>query len=328
MEDLTARFHQWHLPNVSPRTRELYELELRLRITPFFLFQKLSEIDEPMLEAFKAKVAGEVGPKTANSTLSLLGLMLGKAVRWKMLQESPYALERLPEPVKPYQWWSEREDIDRFLKAAETSRYYALYRTALETGLRLGELLGLSKKDINLETKMIHVHRQWTPKRCYGQPKGKRERWVSFHPDLGPVLKKAAETSLHPEALFSTATGKRPGRNKVALKYFRRICRKAGVPRVTFHALRHTFASHFMREHGDIWALKDILGHSAVATTQRYAHHAKRQRLPSLSFSRSPTQESHTLPAVMEVTEKNDRGKSRMGAHRFEETTPRFLKTA
>lgn len=314
-EDLVARFKAWHLPTVSERTREIYELELRLRLTPFFQFMRLVEIDEPMLEAFKAKLMSETGPKTGNGSLGVLSLMLGKAVRWKMLGESPYHLQPIAEPLKPYRWWSDRADIGKFLEAARASRYYGLYLTALETGLRLGELLGLSKGDIDFEHGQLHVWRQWTPKHRYAQPKSGRERWVSFDPqgELASVLKREAETSRHAEAVFTTRNGKRPIRANVAGKYFKAAIKRAGVPTITLHGLRHTFASHWMRDIGDIWALKEILGHSDIKTTQRYAHHAKRQRLPALSLSARVTHKPHTGAEVMQLTEKNDRGKVEWG---------------
>jgi integrase len=314
-EELVERFETWHLPTVSARTREIYRVELRLRLTPYFQFMRLERIDEPMLEGFRAKLMAELAPSTANGTLGLLSLMLAKAVRWKMLRESPYALERIPGRLQPYPWWSEREQIGKFLEAAKARRYRAFYLTALETGLRLGELLGLAKGDIDFEHGLIHVHRQWTPRHCYGEPKHGKERWVSFDPggELARVLRHEVEVSRHPEAVFATATGRRPIRMNVAHKYFRSVIKRAGVPTIKFHGLRHTFASWFMREVGDIWALKDILGHADIATTQRYAHHAKRQRLPALSLTARITQDSHTRADVMALTEKNDRGKEWWG---------------
>lgn len=314
-EDLVSRFETWHLPTVSARTRELYELEIRARLTPHFQFMRLERIDEPAVEALKAKLRESLQPASANNCLDVLGLMLGKAVRWKLLAERGPTVEPFPEPMKSYKWWDEREHISRFLRASERSRYYAFYLTALETGLRLGELLGLSKADIDFETGMIRVWRQWTPKRTYTAPKHDKERWVSFEPSghLAEVLRRAVQASPHPEAIFVTAKGSRPIRARVSRDYLRALIKKAGVPLITMHSLRHTYASWFMREVGDIWALKAILGHADIQTTMRYAHHAKRQRLPVLGLAQRVTHNPHTGAEVMELTEKNDRGKDWCG---------------
>jgi integrase len=313
-EDLVSRLEAWHLPTVSERTREIYRLELKRRLTPYFQFMRLERIDEPMLEALKAKLMAEVGPKTGNASLDLVSLMLAKAVRWKMLAERPLAPEKIPEVKKPYRWWSERDDIQSFLGEATKSRYYALFLTALETGLRVGELLGLSKADIDYERGTIHVWRQWTPKHTYGPPKNGRERWVSFAPDgvLAEVLKCEADRSSHPEAVFTTATGRRPIRMSLR-KSFLGVIKRAGVPVIKVHDLRHTFASWYMREVGDIWALKDILGHADIKTTQKYAHHARNQRLPALSLAARVTHSPHTAGESRVVNGRNERGKEWWG---------------
>jgi len=63
------------------------------------------------------------------------------------------------------------------------------------------------------------------------------------------------------------------------------VVKRAGVPIIRFHDLRHTFASWYMIEVGDIWSLKGILGHVDVQTTQRYAHLSQRhQRMPILPW--------------------------------------------
>ena len=67
---------------------------------------------------------------------------------------------------------------------------------------------------------------------------------------------------------------------------FSNIVKKARVPKIRFHDLRHTFASWYMIEIDEIWALKSILGHCDIRTTQRYAHHSKSRKRKTLEFSK------------------------------------------
>jgi len=111
---------------------------------------------------------------------------------------------------------------------------------------------------------------------------------VPFHPDSGlrEILKEAIEKSTHPEAIIVTPSGKRILNRKLAGYHFPKLVGAAKVPKIRFHDLRHTFASWYMIEVGDIWSLKGILGHVDVQTTQRYAHLSQRHhKMPILSWN-------------------------------------------
>ena len=71
-----------------------------------------------------------------------------------------------------------------------------------------------------------------------------------------------------------------------ATHHLNKVIKAAGVPEIRFHDLRHTFASWYMIEVGDIWSLKGILGHVDIQTTQRYAHLSQsHQKVPTLSWA-------------------------------------------
>ena len=206
-----------------------------------------------------------------------------------MLEKSPFKLKALRLADQKFDWWENKEHIQAFLEAAKGDRYHAAYRLALECGLRLGEIVGLSKQDINFERNQIHIHRQWLNRlECYGPTKGRRERFVYLNPysDLKDVLKQAIKNSPDKEAIFVTARGVRVKPVHLAGRHFPKVVKIADVPKIRFHDLRHTFASWYMIEVGDIWALKGILGHVDVQTTQRYAHLSDRhQKAPVLSWT-------------------------------------------
>lgn len=288
-DDLLARYETIHLPTIALETRRRYQLDIDRRIREAFRFRPLDSITPMMIESFRAKILKTIEPKSVNNCVCLLSAIFRKGQEWDMLEKNPVRVRRLKIADGKYTWWDKKEHIQQFLEAAKSCRYHLVYRLALETGMRLGEIIGLSKQDISFERNQIHIHRQWLNREeCYGPTKGRRERWVSFHPqsDLKRVLKEAVDSSPDPEVIFVTEDGTRVRPRRLAARHFGRVLKNAGVPRIRFHDMRHTFASWYMIEVGDIWSLKAILGHADIQTTQRYAHLSERNyHVPALSWT-------------------------------------------
>jgi integrase len=309
-EELLTHFRGWHLPKVRPGTKRRYEVDLKERIVPFFSHRRLADITPRLLEEFAKECQSKLSPKSVNNCLHTLRLMLNKAEKWKLIAESPYGLESLTVTTKPYVWWSKEDDIQKFLAAAKASRYFPVYLLALETGLRYGEIVGLSTRDVDLEQGTIHVHRQWNEREgCYGPTKHGKARFVDFTVggELGLML-GAQVRAARGERLFVTATGAPVTKSNVAHKLFRASIRRAGVPLIPFHGLRHTFASWYMIRHDNVWDLMAILGHSNIKTTMRYAHQSQRARRKPLDLA-SITRESHTRLEERNVTSEEEGGK-------------------
>ncbi|MBI2603333.1 MAG: tyrosine-type recombinase/integrase, partial [Deltaproteobacteria bacterium] len=134
----------------------------------------------------------------------------------------------------------------------------------------------------------INVHRQWLEKqKIYGPTKNNVQRFIDFDPDglLARVLRETIESSPDPEVIFVTANGRRVLPSSLARDTFRRANKRAGVPDICFHGLRHTFASWYVIEHDDFRSLQYLMGHKDVKTTQRYAHLSKRHRRTPLGMS-------------------------------------------
>jgi len=288
-EDLIDRFERVHMATIRQGTATRYLIDINYRIRPYFQYYKLNRITIDQIEEFRATLCKEVSHKSVNNCLALLKTIFKKGVTWKMLDVNPAAeVDLLKIAKQKYTWWDNEEDVRSFLETARGDRYYLAYRLALDLGMRLGEIIGLSKADVNLNRCQVHIHRQWLEKeRRYGPTKQNRERFVTYaeDSDLGEVLRRAIADSPHKEALIVASTGARLGARKLSGYHFKRMIEKAGVPDIRFHDLRHTFASWFMIKNDDIWALKGILGHADVQTTQRYAHLSSRfQKVPSFGW--------------------------------------------
>lgn len=302
-DDLLRYFESNHLPTIKKGTSTRYLLDIKQRIEPYFRHMKLDEIDSTLIERFRLELmVGRLRPKSVNNCTDLLRLILNRGVKWRILKVSPYDLKPLKIPENPYEWWEQEEDIQQFLSYAKQTRYYALYKMALETGVRLGELIGLNKNDVDLTNRRITIHQQWLDKeKCLGPTKGNNIRSIPINRELAIQLAKSIEESPHSTAVFVTRTGKRVLARKVSGDHFQRLIKKAGIPRITFHGMRHTFASHYMINGGTIWDLKQTLGHADVRTTQdTYAHHSPQYLDPSIvNWSKEITQQSLNRPKLI-----------------------------
>ena len=139
------------------------------------------------------------------------------------------------------------------------TRVATLAITALDTGMRIQELLGLTRQDVDVDNMVIRVH-----------GKGNKQRLVPMSIELRKVLYRHLSKHNHPR-LFATLRGTSvTARN--ADRDFKVVCRKLGIAgvRCSFHTLRHSFAVNYLRAGGNIYYLQRILGHSSITTTERY----------------------------------------------------------
>ncbi len=149
------------------------------------------------------------------------------------------------------------------------ARNWALFETAYSSGLRVSELVGLNRQDLDLEGGMLRV-----------LGKGGRERVVP----VGSQALQAVEAylrKLDPQPLKLTGDAAALYRNarggRLTVRSVHRILRseleRCGLwQRVSPHGLRHSFATHLLSSGADLRAIQEMLGHSSLSTTQRYTH--------------------------------------------------------
>lgn len=144
---------------------------------------------------------------------------------------------------------------------------------AIKTGLRSGELIALRWEDVDLVAGRIIVRRSmWNG--IEGTPKSGRQREVPLSDAAIATLKKHRELNgpLKSPYVFSREGGKPFTLSRIK-QVIPGVCAKAGPSkRLTWHDLRHTFASHLVMRGVAPAAVKDLLGHAHIATTMIYAH--------------------------------------------------------
>lgn len=179
----------------------------------------------------------------------------------------------------------ERDEMDRLLNGPfEDSppgrRDYAIYELLYATGLRVGELTNVRLGDLDLEARTILV-----------LGKGRKERIVLFGDQAHRALLLYLEVRSRfvkaedPHFLFLNLRGRQLSPTRIR-QILRNHVKKIALPRsVTPHIFRHSFATHLLNSGADLRFIQELLGHSSLSTTQKYAHLNMDQLLRTYSRS-------------------------------------------
>jgi len=282
--------------SVRQSTYDMYEMLVRVHIAPEIGHVRLDKIAPLDIQGFirrktrGARADGKTGtlsPKTVKHIYSVLRAAFNRAVKWGLLPHSPVGAVDAPRCEKhSVSVWTD-DEVRRFLAAAAGERLYAAYLLALGTGLRRGEILGLRWEDIDLARGMLSVRRSLVPTsqgNLLQEPKtaGSR-RHVKMSPDLTDALvahrsKQQEEKDLFQEAyndlglVFPSYTGTPLDPRNLA-RAFEKVIAVAGVPKISFHDLRHTHATMLLQAGVHPKVVAERLGHTEIGTTlDTYSH--------------------------------------------------------
>jgi integrase len=251
--------------NNKPSEIQSKESILRVHLVPALGELKLNRIDPAQIEAYKAKkLAAKLKRKTINNHLTVLRKMLSTACEWQLIPSVPPIKWMKPPP--PEFDFLTFEEANRLIESSEDD-HRAMITVAVRTGLRLGELLALRWIDVDLDAGRIVVRRA-VARGVIGTPKNGRTREV-------PLSKQALETlKSHPrrgELVFCTPGGEMLTKGATKWPLYS-ACKRAGLRRIGWHVARHTFASHLIMRGVPIRTVQELLGHSTIEMTTRYAH--------------------------------------------------------
>lgn len=211
-------------------------------------------------------------PKTINKILALFKQIFLFAEADGYLSQSPYRhFSRLKVTTGRIDFLSTQE-ILQLLRANATESISPLLVLALNTGMRIGELTGLCWSRINFEMDFIEVSQTQTRSGLKNTTKTHLVRHIPMNMEVKKTLFELMRKQKCPQYVFVKANGEPYNPDHFTKRYFEKALERAGVRRVTFHVLRHTYASQFMMKGGNIYDLQKILGHTNVTMTMKYAH--------------------------------------------------------
>ena len=270
MREVWGKYKTWATTNKARAGREdVYQYQKHLQNR--FGDKRLNEISSFDLEHLKSDLTKEgLSPASVKHCLVLIRQLYNKAITWGMYQGA--------NPIKGVKMPSLQNQRTRFLtheeaallleqlKKSPSTMLYDIALMALHTGMRAGEIFNLKAFDLDFSSDVIRI----------SNPKNKRTRFAYMTRAVKEMLQ--GRTPAEPEGLvFPDRNGNQA---RAVSQVFRRAVNTLGFnkgisdPRelVTFHTLRHTFASWLCIQGEPLTTIKELLGHQTTALTERYSH--------------------------------------------------------
>ena len=279
----------------KPLTVSNYSKQIKKHLIPRLGAAKLEDLDTHTIQLFyNSLTKSGLAPKTVKNIHGVLHAALEQAISNGYISKNPTAGCKLPKVVRPEIKPLEPEEIARMLKEAKKDAYDNLFIVAMFTGMRQGELLGLSWDNVNFKTGQITIKQQLQCKDgvyFLETPKSGKYRVLSPAPVVMDALKDEQQGQNANKQIvgaawenkwnlvFTDALGKNLVRRTV-VKHFKSVIERANIPSdVRFHDLRHSFAVTSLYTGDDIKTVQANLGHAtAQFTLDVYGHVTQKMR--------------------------------------------------
>jgi integrase len=270
---------------VAPSTYLRYQLVVEKQIKPHLGSARLARVDAFALEGFYADLEkANISARSRQMAGVVLGTALAHAVHPLRLIDSNPARD-VPKPRVPEKemvTW-DADQVKCFLAAAEGERLGALFVLACDSGMRQGELSGLKWSDLDFKSSVVQVRRSLSELRGkfeLKEPKTKagRRRIVLSGFAVAALTEHRAKMfvegrDVRDGIIFVDERGGFLRKSNLTRGAFARITQRAKLPRIKFHALRHSAATLLLAAGLDVRTLQERLGHEDVETTLGiYAH--------------------------------------------------------
>lgn len=284
--------------SVRITTFESYETQIRKHIKPAIGHIKLQQLQTRHIQnLINDKMdGGNLSTRSIKYIHVVLNNALQQAIKEQLIKFNPAVAVKLPKQEKKEVEALTVEQVKAFMEMARQTRHYTAYLVELSTGLRRGELLALKWKNIDLEEGTLQVKENLVITKngaVFQEPKTKTsKRVINLPPHVVTELRKhkkaQAEERLRlggqyedNDLVFCRKDGK-PLYPRSFSEHFEKLVRKLqeeGFPKITFHGLRHTFATLALQAGVEAKTLQDILGHSTIGITlDIYSHTTKTMR--------------------------------------------------
>jgi len=283
-----CKYSELYLRDYSRTNKRSWKTDKSLlkSLVAFFGDFYLDEITSQHIELYKARrLTQDVTRSTVNRELAILRKMLNLAVEWGYLEKGQGVRFRLFSEKGNFKERILSEEEEKRLFEASSGHLRPVLVIALQTGMRLGEILSLRWDQIDLEERVIRVERT----------KSGRVRFVPVNDQVLEELLRLRKERSEEEDIFPWRSVKTS---------FKGACRRAGIKDLRFHDLRHTFATRLVKRGIDLITVKELLGHSSVTVTERYTHSFKDEKKRAVSvLSESARIYSEIRPQMLNICE-------------------------
>ncbi len=266
LKDFAAEYLEYSRANKAKRSHERDLLTLQGHALPLWGDMLISHFTPKVIEDYKVRRLEHVSASTVNRELDTIKNMFRKALEWGYLKTNPALHVKKLKSAKPSFRFLSAEEIGKLLNACRNSdnpQLYSFVVVALNTGMRLGELTALEWKDVDFGRGTLKVDNKKDH-----HTKNYQNRAIPMNAFLVQVLRKVPRR-LDSSLVFARKDGSKFHKMRSG---FENAVKRAGIPHVRFHDLRHTFASHLVMGGVDIRTVQELLGHKDIRMTMRYSH--------------------------------------------------------
>lgn len=279
-------FDAEYLPEMRATRAHSTVIAVRSALRPFVAAHgtyRLTDVTTRHLEAYRDLRLKTIGANSLRRELDWVGHLFTMAIARGYLTASPRRGLRLPREDA----WPDRiltgPEQQTLLTAVESPQYRDVIHLAILTGLRRQEVCGIRTDHVRLETAQLSV-----PMRKVGAIK-----LLPLSPEALGILQRHLSTAGY---VFHSRTGKAIHGSELG-RVFRDAVRRAGLPPLRFHDLRHTFAVRLLEAGWDIPTVGELLGHKPpYHTTLRYIAHTRQARLREAVSGQHPQPFPHRTP--------------------------------
>jgi integrase len=260
---LCDEYLRWTQINLAPQTRRERVIAVRAHLKPFFP-SLAGDIDVRSVEAYKAlRMAKGISCWTMNNELKVLSCILKFGVENKYIEEIPRIRRVKIQKISP-----------RFLSAEEIGKISAAARPDVRpmlqfmifTGLRKGEVRYLEWSDVDLQHRLVHVR----PKEIWSPKSESSARTLPLCDQAFEALQMAWVRSEKRKVESTLVFPGRKGPLNDVRESLNGACKRAGVPHIRVHGLRHTFGSQMAMAGADPFAIMKAMCHTDIKTTMIY----------------------------------------------------------
>jgi integrase len=290
-DHLEQYLHDVVKPSASHRTYSTHAQQIRSHIAPTLGRIKLKNLRKAHIDRlYREKLEAGLAPSTVRRVHAVLHKALEEAVKGDLIPRNPATHANKPKVKQDEIEPLDASEAAAFLKAAKGDRFEALYILCIMCGLRQGEALALRWRDIDLEEGTLRVNLQLQRVRGGGglrfsEPKNASRRTVGLPQRAVSALKSHRKHQLEEKLaagplyrdeglVFASGHGTPIDAQNVVNRYYKPLLKRASLPPIRFHDLRHSCLSLLAQRGEPIRDLQALAGHATAAfTLQRYTHH-------------------------------------------------------
>jgi integrase len=278
-EDVAEEWIEYKKPNVRASTLKMYNGHLKHHfdeIKPL----KLNRITTATVEKFiTSKQLDGISLATLKKIIVTFNQVMNYAVRHRYIDYNPVRDAERPKGTgkmeKPNIRILDPVEIHALLDAEDDPKFRTLFMLAIMSGARQGELLGLKWSDIDWKDNQIHIQRTFNERAWYEPKSATSNRKIDLGPTMMAELRKwrLACPPCKLELIFPNECGNPIDHGNLLRRHFYPALKKAQIPKIRFHDLRHTYASLLIEQGESIKYIQSQLGHAnPMVTLSVYAH--------------------------------------------------------